>query len=144
MSKPLPKIYLGCALTQAPEDFKAKVEDLKNSLRANYEIFDFIGLEKGTPTDVYRWDIHRCVAECDLFVAICDYPAIGLGYELGVAVERLHKPVLALAHTDTRVTRLLVGIDAPGFSLERYQGFSDIPKLIHAKASELTSVKDNS
>ena len=40
------------------------------------------------------------MAKCDVFIAISDFPAIGLGYELGVAVEKLQKPTLALAHKD--------------------------------------------
>jgi hypothetical protein len=31
------KLYLGCSLMQAPEDFKKWIEDLKNTLRASYE-----------------------------------------------------------------------------------------------------------
>ena len=131
------KLYIGCSLTQAPEDFKASVDRLKVALRTKYEVLDFIGLVAGTPTDVYHWDVQKCVAQCDLLVAICDYPAIGLGYELGTAIERFHKPVLAVAHTDVTLTRLVVGIDAPGFSLERYQSLSEVAGLIEEKITTL-------
>ena len=85
------KLYVGCSLTLAPESFRQSVEELKNKLRADYEVFDFLGLVKGTAKDVYEWDIHHCVAKCDLFLAVCDYPSLGLGYEMGVAVEKLYK-----------------------------------------------------
>lgn len=136
------KIYIGCSLTHAPDEFKQAVETIKQNLKTDYEIFDFLGLEKGTPADVYQWDIHRCVAESDLFVAICDYPAIGLGYEIGVAVEKFNKPVLALAHQDTHVTRLLLGIDTPAYAFQRYQHTAEVPSLIRQKVLALNDVKD--
>lgn len=103
------KIYVGCALTEATEDFKKEVEDLKADLRqAGYEVFDFIGLVDGTPRGVYEWDLGRCVGECDIFVAICDLPSTGLGMEIGRAIQ-LKKPVLAAAHADAKVTRMVLG-----------------------------------
>ena len=127
------KIYIGCSLTHAPDDFKKAVEDLKNSLRPEYEVFDFLGLEKGSEQDVYNWDIKNCVAKCDLFVAICDHASLGLGYELGSAIEAFDKPVLALAHKDAYIARLVLGIDAPRFSFERYGDLSEIENLVKAK-----------
>jgi hypothetical protein len=138
-----PKIYIGCSLTQAPEAFKESIESLKAQLRAEYEILDFLGLKAGTPADVYQWDIHRCVATCDLFVAVCDYPAIGLGYELGVAVETFQKPTLAVAHKDTIITRLIQGIETPFYSFERYETIEELPNLIRKKMSALINEKDN-
>ena len=127
------KIYIGCSLTHATPEFRQSVEDLKDSLRGDYEIFDFLGLTDGTVQDVYNRDIHECVANCDLFVAICDHPSLGLGYELATAVEKLDKPVLAVAHTDAHITRLVLGITSPKYSFERYEDISDIAGLIRAK-----------
>lgn len=124
------KLYIGCSLTQAPEDFKQKVERAKDSLREKYEILDFIGLVNGTANDVYNWDIHTCVATCDVFVAIVDLPSIGLGYELGVAIEKLEKPTLILAHQDAKVTRLVLGIEKQFVKMVRYSDPSEIPGLI--------------
>ena len=126
------KIYIGCSLTQAPEDFKVSIETIKNDLRSDHEVMDFIGTIAGTPADVYHWDIHECVTKCDAFIAICDLPAIGLGYELSVAVEKLHKPTLALAHKDAKVSRLLLGIEQPHYVFERYNSFQEIPDRIRA------------
>lgn len=124
------KLYVGCSLTQAPEDFKTNIENVKNQLCENFEVLDFVGLTAGTEKDVYNWDIRECVAKCDIFVAICDLPAIGLGYELAVAVEHLGKPTLALAHTDAKVTRLVLGIDKPNYQCMRYGSTQDIPGLV--------------
>lgn len=134
-SEPKLKLYIGCSLTHAPQPFRAAVADLKDKLRAKYDVFDFLGMEKGTAADVYTWDIGRCVATCDLFVAICDHTSLGLGYEIGTAVERFHKPVLAVAGKHTHLSRLIVGIDAPNYSLQRYGEFSEIAGLIDTFAA---------
>jgi hypothetical protein len=117
------KLYVGCALTNAPEEFKEQVEQFKHALRAEgYEVFDFVGLVSGTAADVYNWDIKHCVANCQALIAICDFPSIGLGYEMNEAI-RLKKPVLALAHKESRVTRLIHGAAEAesNFHLERYE-----------------------
>lgn len=132
------KLYIGCGLTQAPAHFKEEVENLKTKLRSSHEILDFVGLTNGTNTDVYRWDIHECVLKCDAFIAIVDHPALGLGYELGVAVEKLSKPTLALAHTDSLVTRLVLGIDQPHYQFVRYTSAEEIPDIIETFLQSLS------
>jgi len=102
------KLYVGCSLTQAPKEFIAQVESLKEGLSEKYEILDFIGLKSGTARDVYDWDINKCIKECDLLLAIADYPAIGLGWELAKANE-LGKEIVVVAREDSKVTRLLIG-----------------------------------
>ena len=37
-------------------------------------------------------------------LAICDYPSLGLGYEIATAVERQGIPVLAMAHKDSVIS----------------------------------------
>jgi hypothetical protein len=124
------KLYIGCSLTHAPQQFRDDIESLKQFLREQYEVFDFLGLTAGSALDVYRWDIQHCVA-------ICDHTSLGLGYELGTAIEKYHKPVLAVAHHDTRLSRLVIGIDAPGYSLERYDHIADIAALIETKLASV-------
>jgi hypothetical protein len=129
-----PKLYVGCSLTGASEEFKNSVEKLKGNLRAEgYEVFDFVGLIAGTSADVYNWDIGHCVQDCDALIGICDFPSIGLGYELCQAT-RLKKPVLAIAHTDSLVTRLVLGAAEvePNFRFERYNNIEkDITPLVN-------------
>lgn len=126
MTQPL-KIYVGCSLTHAPAGFVQDVEEFKRSLRERgYQVLDFLGLKGGTAAAIYRHDIHECVGGCDLFLAICDYPSTGLGYELGVAVEKHGTPTLAVAHVDSVVTELVVGVDAAHFRFERYAKLADV------------------
>src|SRR3989344_928411 len=108
------KIYVGCSLTHAPDEFKTAIELLKKHLSQKYEILEFVGLVKGTAKDVFEWDT-KCVKECDMFLADCTHPGIGLGYELGVAVEK-NKPILAVAHKDAKVSRVILGVTAKNYT----------------------------
>lgn len=127
------KLYVGCSLTSAPEAFKAAVEEFKHALRREgHEVFDFVGLVHGTPKDVYEWDINHCVRDCDLLVAVCDEPSIGLGWEMAAAT-RLGKPVLAIAYTNAKVTRLVQGAAAvePNVRFERYTDIVDMLPVVN-------------
>ncbi len=134
-------LYIGCSLTQAPEEFKKRVADLKESLKADYTVLEFVGLTAGTAKEVYEWDIHECVEKCDVFIALCDYPSIGLGYELGVAIEKRNIPTLALAHADAKITRLIQGIERPTYEFTHYSDFSEIPELIKKFLLKVPSAK---
>ncbi|MCL5784522.1 MAG: hypothetical protein M1142_04185 [Patescibacteria group bacterium] len=129
------KIYLGCALTHAAPEFRDSVDQLKDTLRRDFEVLDFIGLVKGTPRDVFEWDLN-CVRRCDLFVAECTYPSIGLGYELAVAVHA-NQAILAVAQQDAKVTRLVLGIDHPKYSFHRYRELSEVADLINNRTANL-------
>lgn len=139
MAKTAGKIYVGCALSQASEEFRASVELLKEELRAHgHEVYDFLGLVKGTTSDVYNWDIGECVANCTAFVAICDFPSLGLGMEMDRAIT-LNKPILAVAHQDAVVTRLLLGAAEvePNVRFERYTDLvSEVPTLVDELVSK--------
>ncbi|MFZ2886343.1 MAG: hypothetical protein WA021_00815 [Minisyncoccia bacterium] len=130
------KLYVGCALTHAPEEFKNAVEALKKTLGAEFEVLDFLGLSKGTPQDVFEWDIDHCVASCDLFLAICDLPSLGLGYEVATALEKHNTPVLAVAHKDALVARVITGNTRPKFRFQRYESVDEIRALLLAFAKE--------
>lgn len=139
MANPKATLYVGCSLTKAPESFKDTVEEFKAILRTEgYEVFDFIGVVNGTAEDVYKWDIGHCVRDCDALIAICDEPSIGLGWEMGEAV-RLGKPVLALAHIEAKVTRMVLGAAEvePNLHFERYGNLLDmipeVDKLLETK-----------
>jgi hypothetical protein len=135
------KIYVGCALAHAPEEFRGMVEAIKSRLRTQgYEVLEFLGLNVGTAAEVYERDIHECVAKCELFVAFCDLPSLGLGWELGTAVEALRKPTLALAYTESKVSRLPIGAEGernPAFRFQRYESQEHAIELINRFAREV-------
>ena len=127
------KIYVGCALTDAPTTFANQVEELKALLREEgHEVADFVGTVKGTASEVYETDIHKCVANSDIFIAVCDYPSIGLGWEIGTAVEKHGKPVLAVAHRNDKVTRMLSGAVSDRNPLYRFFRYSTMADIVVA------------
>ncbi len=132
MSLEKSKLYVGCSLTHAPDDFCEDVNALKSKLKETYEVYDFVGKIAGTAEDVYRWDIEYCVANCDVFLAICDYASIGLGWELNEAIS-LGKNVIGAAHKDAQISRLVLGAAGlkPNFKFLRYDNLQgDIPLLL--------------
>lgn len=132
MTPPKTKLYVGCSLANAPEDFKKSVEVLKDRLKESYEVLEFKGQVAGTNKEVYKWDIEHCVADCDIFLAVCDFPSIGLGWELNEAIG-LDKPTLGVAHTEAVMSRLILGAAEikRNFTLRRYNDLLvDVPVFI--------------
>jgi hypothetical protein len=125
------KLYVGCGLTLASEQFKDNVGRLKERLRRDWDVMEFLGLVAGNAADVYRTDILENVHSCDAFVGVCDEPSIGLGWELAEATG-LQKLVLAVAHVDSKVTRLVLGAPAynPNFTFQYYEDMiQDVPRI---------------
>ena len=105
------KIYIGCALNGSPESFKQTIEEIKNSMSSSHddwEILKFVGLGSATPGQVYRTDIGN-VESCDLFVAICIYPSIGLGMEIQAAINA-KKPILLIGPARRPITRMITDL----------------------------------
>jgi len=134
-------VYVACSLTYAGKRFKAQVEALKKKLEDNgiCVVLKFIGLsDKNIPHDVYVRDIKWCVRKCDLLVAICDYPSIGLGYEMGTQGEARKKPTLAVAKSGRLVTKLILDTRTPGYEFKRYVNLvDDVYDMVVAKLQTL-------
>ena len=122
-------LYVGCALTQAPDDFKKDVEDIKEVLRKRkYDVLEFVGSRSATPEEVYHRDIEQCVGRCSAMLAIVDYPSLGLGWEMATA-SSLKRPTLAVAQIGRAVSRLILGAAEviPSFEFENYENIRDVP-----------------
>jgi len=133
-----PRIYVGCSLTHSSLEFKAEVEDFKETLRdGGYEVLEFLGLIGGTAQDVYLWDIYHCVSRSDVFVAICDDSSSCLGYELAAAVEKFRIPVIAVAHENSKISRLILGITSKSFSFQRYKYMSEVAGFLQIRVRNL-------
>ncbi|MEK7060069.1 MAG: hypothetical protein AAB970_00395 [Patescibacteria group bacterium] len=135
-------IYVGCALTHADKYFRQNIELLKDHLRLmeGVKVLEFIGLVNGTPVDVYEHDIHNCVEKADLFIAECSYPSTGLGWELGTAVEKHSKHVLAVAMLDKTITRLVIGANCernPKYSFQIYTSLDELVNLCVKKVEQI-------
>lgn len=126
------KVYVGCALMNLPpeekEAFLARINELKSGLRSRgYDVIEFLySLGNGTPEEIYTYDIHQCVGSADAMLAVCDYPSLGLGYEMATAIEKRGIPVLAVAHESSKVSSLIQGITHPNFTFERYGSLDEV------------------
>lgn len=138
-------VYVGCSLTYAGKRFKAQVEALKKKLEDNgiCVVLKFIGLsDKNIPHDVYVHDIDLCVRKCDLLVAICDYPSIGLGYEMGTQGEARKKPTLAVAKAGRTVTKIVLDTRTPGYEFRYYKSLvDDVYNMVIEKLASLDSIQ---
>lgn len=117
------RLYVGCALNSAPEGFKSSVLALRSKLAGDprFEVLEFLG-SGGTPEDVYRKDIMECVESADIMLAVCDHPSLGLGFEMATHVKKNKRPLLAVAHMDSNVSRLVIGIHGEGpYAFKRYR-----------------------
>jgi hypothetical protein len=66
------------------------------------------------------------------FVAECSHPATGLGFEIATALSH-HKPILAIARPEAKVSRLILGINSSLFSFIRYSNQEEILDAVEKK-----------
>jgi len=125
------RVYVGCALTHAPLEYRQMIESFKNKLRLVtwITVLDFVTPESVLPSPdsigIYQNDIHECIGTADVFIADVTYPSLGLGWELGTAIEK-HKILTIMCHQkDARISNLVLG--APGknsyTSIHKYEQF---------------------
>lgn len=87
-------------------------------------------LEQGRNKDalIYEKDI-AMLKTCDIVIAECTVPSLGVGYELAYA-EKLNKPVYVFyRHKDTQLSAMITG--DPYFHIESYDSVSDLKEKIH-------------
>ena len=113
------KVYVGCGLTHAPQEYKDEIDAFKDELKKVewIEVLDFLGKlkpespsEKNRPLNVYTHDIHNCVGTCQVIIADLSYPSTGLGYELATSVEKHGVRAIMCAGELFRVSDLLMGV----------------------------------
>lgn len=127
------KLYVSCALTEAPPEFRRDIEELKEVLSKDYEVLKFLGLGVGDPGDVWQRDIIDNVDTCHLMLAVCDYPSIGLGMEILEAGKIRSVPVLAVSTAGKNLTRMVAGMSKfhPNLKIGVYNNLlEDVPKLL--------------
>ena len=144
MSKP--KVYVGCSLTNAPQEFKEQIAKFRNILKEDFEILEFLSdplkiAEQSTGLElcqqIYEYD-RNCVLTCDLMIAEVSYPSLGEGMELAFAAQN-KKPIIAIANHNANVSRMILGINDTHFEIIRYEDiFETIPE-IRQKIKEIFS-----
>ena len=134
------KLYVGCALSHAPQEFRDGVVKLKEKLReVGFEILEFalVGDKPQEGVNIYDYDMSN-VGNCDMFVVIADLPSTGLGMELERA-KAISKPVLVFAHEESYVTNMITHMLVKyGYSeVVRYKSHDEIPSHVEAKIEAL-------
>ncbi len=144
------KIYIGCALTHSPYEYREYITKLISHVAViqEIEILRFhsnpLKIGGGKHVDVYVQDIHECIMKADAMIADCTYPSTGLGWELGTIIEARKKPVLALAKENSQVTRLLLGAECemnPLFNFKYYKDSEEAFKFSEEFVQSLLSLK---
>ena len=131
-----PKLYVACSLTQAPQSFRNHIADLREALKEHFTVVELVSNPRDMESN--RQDLEYCqhifthdrdcVLSADFILADVTYPAIGLGYEIALAVEN-NKPLLAVAQKNASVSRLIKGITHPKFAFQTYSNPTEILSL---------------
>ncbi len=106
---------MGCALTNKDENQQREVNLCKQAIRRKGNtVLEFVTDPAATPEDVYRNDIFGCVAKSDFLICFTDGSSTGMGIEIGAALYRYQKPILAVCRWENqnKVSRLVCGISA--------------------------------
>lgn len=136
MKKRKIRLYLGCSLSHGPKEFIKDMTALKNKLKKKVEVFEFAGLLPPDIGMVYQHDANM-VRRCDIVVANITYPSLGLGMEMGIAIEN-RKPLITIVDNNCKTMRFLISgyIDPYHFSI-RYKTISQAAQFIFEKLEYL-------
>jgi hypothetical protein len=141
---PKVKLYVGCALTFAGSRFKKQIQKLKIELKKDprIKLLEFLGLSDGSDTDVYVHDIKHCVKKADIILGEVSYASIGLGWELGTAIEARHIHALICKRKSKKVSRLITGACKARGNKSRlvFYEYEDILELIPIVKKLVTKV----
>ncbi len=124
------KLYFSCALSGLPQEHRARMIALRDSLKDHFDVLEFCDPKQSSNKEIYNHDIHYCVATADLMLAVVDERGTGLGFEMGVMVEKHGKPVLAVAHLTAVVSPFVLGIDHPRYRFAPYASTTSILRLL--------------
>jgi hypothetical protein len=130
-----PLIYFGCALSNAPKTFIEDIDYIRDSITPFGDVLRFLGLHHPNVGDAFQFDLN-CVRRSDIVVGDLTHPSLGLGMELGVAIEN-RKPIIMLANDKIAPERLLMwgSWDPLHFKL-RYKTREEAVRFVIAKILE--------
>lgn len=142
----MPKIYLGCSLNNAPQEFREQISEFRQKLKQYFEVLEFFSnpVELNSHQNnielcqqIYEYD-KNCVLSCDLMIAELSHPSLGLGMELAFAAMN-NKPIFGIATQSASISRMILGITDTSFQLTRYDKIEETIPLIIAKVEALAT-----
>ena len=125
-------IYFACSITGGREDepiyqqivaaLQAEGHEVPTALLAGSDVFELEG--NADPVTVYKRDT-GWIEGCDLLVAEVTVPSLGVGYEIGRAIE-MKKPVLCLFQegSDYNISAMISGSE--GVEMFYYRKLDDV------------------
>ncbi len=130
------KVYLGCALHNAPEEYRASIEILQDLIETfpETELLKFKSkpteLGDFTSKEIYEYD-REMVSSADIMIAEASNPSLGLGMETMIAIQR-EIPVHIIHHEDAKVSKMMRGTaDIHDFvQLYTYKDNEDLQEII--------------
>ncbi|MEQ1933529.1 MAG: nucleoside 2-deoxyribosyltransferase [Fimbriimonadaceae bacterium] len=85
---------------------------------------------------VYETDLHQLAAS-DVVLAFVDYPSLGVGAEIAIALHR-NLPVIALREKGRQVSRFVEGLlSANGYGVADYEGRASLREIVPELLSKL-------
>ena len=124
-------VYFSASVRGGREELALYQEWIRRLKTKTRVLTDFLGdgdLEKREAETVSDWEIYdrdmALLEECDILIAECTAPSLGVGYEIAAA-EALGKPVVLLMRKNTprRLSAMLSG--NPRFPLILYEGVGE-------------------
>jgi len=130
------KIYLGCALYNASQEYRASIELLQDLIESFPEVellkFKSKPTELGdfTSKEIYKYD-REMVESADMMIAEASNPSLGLGMETMIAIHR-EIPVHVIYKEDAQVSKMIRGTaDVHDFvALHTYKDAEDLKTLV--------------
>jgi nucleoside 2-deoxyribosyltransferase len=130
------KIYLGCALHNASQEYRASIELLQDLIESFPEVellkFKSKPTELGdfTSKEIYEYD-REMVGSADMMIAEASNPSLGLGMETMIAIQR-EIPVYVIHQEDAAVSKMIRGTaDVHDFvTLRTYKNSDDLKTMM--------------
>jgi nucleoside 2-deoxyribosyltransferase len=124
------KIYFAASIRggrSLQTTYQAIVEHLKQSgheVLSENVAFETMAEQGISDEAIYAQDT-AWLDECDAVVAEVTTPSLGVGYEIGYALHKAHKPVLCLCKAGTHLSAMLHGNGDPRLRIVFY---ADLPQ----------------
>jgi len=135
-------LYFSCPLTSGRQDqpvFAALVAHLQSL--GHRVLSEHLATEGAVaqdeallPSQVYERDT-AWLRDCQAMIAEVSTPAHGVGFEIAYALER-GRPLLCLARKGARVSKMIRGIQRPGFSFRTYESQAEAFEWMEAYLQE--------
>ncbi len=138
-------LYFACSLTGGRQDEKAYGVIVSHLEGAGHQIPtahladpDVMELERVTEADeIYARDI-RWIKDCNALVSEVSTPSHGVGYEIAYALG-LSKPVLCCYRDGAKVSKMILGNDSSGLTVNSYRDEVELRELLDQFTADVST-----